>query len=276
MPAYDWYVSLRGDLSATVARGCIAETWGLPIESVEVWDRLPRQGVYDLRCVHLNRVIAVEAKLVMDEDLERMLRRIERLGFRPDLRLARRWTVVLRHGTDVRAAIAELPDVLARMEAHGWVDRLGYGQARRAGFADDFDSRGITGTWSTPTRTGKASGFVLRSQAVWAFPEALPDLSAFVSDLFADETSGLVRDLRRQLSTGSDADERHAFLVIGHEYPHSWQLSRCLSRDLPSEPPRLPAPINGVWLASFAADSRVLACLPTLGWIVGRHSCSSD
>jgi hypothetical protein len=42
------------------------------------------------------------------------------------------------------------------------------------------------------------------------------------------------------------------------------QLSQNLKRDLPADPLRLPAPIDRVWLAGFAADTRIVAWLPGL------------
>ena len=258
------------DLSATLARTCIAATLEIPVEEIETWDCQGRQGVHDLRFEYQNRLIAVEAKLVIHEELERMIHRIKRAGYTPDLGLSRRWTVLLRHGADIREARTGLPAVLTQMEEHGWTDRLGYSRARLAGLADELDRLGVTNTWSGPPRTDDAGGFSLRPQSVWAFPDAVADLSIFVSDLLADETSELVHDLRRQLSTAADADERHAFLVVGHEHVQGWQLDQHLKRDLPSQPPRLPSPIDGVWLAGFTARTRVVAWLPAAGWIEGR------
>jgi hypothetical protein len=98
-------MTFGADLSATLARGYLAATLGLSIEALEVWDCQGRQGVCGLRHEHRNRLVAVGAKLVIDEDLERMVRRINRVRYTPDPRLGRRWTVVLRHGADVRRAV---------------------------------------------------------------------------------------------------------------------------------------------------------------------------
>ena len=55
----------------------------------------------------------------------------------------------------------------------------------------------------------------------------------------------------------AEADERHAFLFVGVEYPEGWPLQGMAGGPeviaLPAAAPRLPGPIDGLWLASFLA-----------------------
>jgi hypothetical protein len=89
-----------------------------------------------------------------------------------------------------------------------------------------------------------------------------------------------VRKLHRQLRD-ADADERHAFLFVGWEYPVVWSLNRASDQyagaQLPAKSPALPEPINGVWLASMSLLTRVIAWLPERAeWIEGRRGDDSD
>jgi hypothetical protein len=65
--------------------------------------------------------------------------------------------------------------------------------------------------WSQPPTARHPAGFVLDPEPRSGWEGAIPDLSVFVSNLLADETSQLVQDLRRQLKVAGDVDERHAF-----------------------------------------------------------------
>jgi hypothetical protein len=140
----------RQDPSAALARRYIAATLGLREDVVEPWDTGGRQGAYDLRYKHHGRVVAVEAKGVVDYDFRLMGARIGRSPYTPEPRLDRLWIVDLRHGADVQAARRGLPDILAHLEARGWNDQLAYRAARWAGLADDLDRLGVTGMWSQP------------------------------------------------------------------------------------------------------------------------------
>jgi len=260
----------RQDPSAELARRYIAATLGIPEDEVEQWDTGGRQGAYDLRYKHHGRAVAVEAKSVVDYDFRLMGARIGRSPYTAEPRLDRLWIVDLRHGAEVQAARSGLPDILAQVEARGWYDQLAYRAARWAGLAEDLDRLDVTGMWSQPPTEKHPAGFVLHPEPVGAWEAAIPDLSTFVSSLLGDTGSQLVQDLRRQLGAAQDADERHAFLLVGWEHVEGWQLMQWARRDLPSQPPRVPGPIDGVWLATFAADTRVVAWLPGAGWVEGR------
>ena len=227
--------------------------------------------MYDLRYGYQGRVVAVEARSVVDYDVRLMGARIARAPYVASQRLGRLWVVDLRHGADVRLARDGLPDVLEQLETRGWHDRHAYRLARWAGLGDELDRLAVTGLWSQPPTVRHPPGFVLHPEPWGAWEGAISDLSAFVSNLLADETSQLVQDMRRQLNADGDVDERHAFLVIGWEHVEGWPLMWHDRRDLPSDSPRLPTPIDGVWLASFSAGTRVVAWLPRVGWIEGRN-----
>lgn len=75
--------------------------------------------------------------------------------------------------------------------------------------------------------------------------------------------------LRHQLAA-ADADERHAFLILG------WEMmeAQCLidkdeSEALPGGDPTIPRPIDAIWITTTARGSQVLAWLPTVGWMHG-------
>ena len=99
----------------------------------------------------------------------------------------------------------------------------------------------------------------------------MPDvraLPAFASRMIAGAEGA---KLREQLGR-AEADERHAVLFIGWEYMESWCLSVPRDDDqdlLPVDDPQLAGPVDGVWLASTATDTRVIAWLPDRGWIAG-------
>jgi hypothetical protein len=256
------------DLSAALARKYVAATLGVDVEE---WDRDGRQGAYDLRCELNGRSVAVEAKSVVDEDFRRMGARISALGYVREERLGRLWVVYLRHGADVRAARRGLPALLGAFETRGWDNSVRW----RLALADDerldeeADRLAVTGAWSHEPTEKHPPGFYVQPESWGDWPGARRDLSSYVGDLLGDEDSGIVRDLRRQLGA-AHADERHAFLVVGWEFTEGWSLTDP-EIDLPAEPPRLPSPIDGVWLASFSSGTRVVAWLPGRGWIEGRR-----
>jgi hypothetical protein len=78
--------------------------------------------------------------------------------------------------------------------------------------------------------------------------------------------------LRRQLRQ-AQAEERHAFLFIGHEHTEGWPLMKEHGEGdemaLPTTTPTLPEPIDGLWLTGWSSSSRVIAWLPQNGWIEG-------
>ena len=95
--------------------------------------------------------------------------------------------------------------------------------------------------------------------------EALP---AFISDVLAQPH---MARLCRQLADAR-VDERHAFLFVGWEHMESLLLHSRETPELPTATPKLPEPIDGLWLASLSEATRVLAWVPHRGWFEGRTS----
>jgi hypothetical protein len=106
----------------------------------------------------------------------------------------------------------------------------------------------------------------------------LEQLVDFASTCLASDRREMQR-LRQQLRD-AEADQRHAFLFVGWEYPEGWPLKGTAEGPaviaLPPVSPRLPEPIDGLWLASFSLRTRVLAWLPDRdGWIEGKRGDQS-
>jgi hypothetical protein len=251
---------------ADLAAKYIAATLGV---EVQPWDRCSRQGAHNLRFEHNGRSVAVEVKAVVDQDLREMDSAIARAGYVADSRLTRLWIVNLRHGAHIGDARRGLPVLLAQLEARGWLDHLAWRETRRSELGAELDRLGISGLGnqeSTPVHPG---GFTMLPTPLGEWDAHIPTLPAFVGDLLGDDASTLVKDLRRQLGAAT-TDERHAFLFVGWEHPVVWPLMTS-SGDLPVNPPTLPSPIDGVWIASFSSETRVLAWLPGTGWIERRR-----
>jgi hypothetical protein len=102
-----------------------------------------------------------------------------------------------------------------------------------------------------------------------AFEPGIDALSAFAGGLLESQSKPMVT-LRRQLQD-ADADERHAFLFIGKEFTEGSPLMPHADDEivLPTTPPMLPAPIDGLWLTSESVVTRVITWLPRRGWIEG-------
>jgi hypothetical protein len=259
-----------GDLSADLAQRYIAATLGV---QVDPWDCDGRQGVYDLRYYdRTGRLVAVEAKSVLDEALQVMTARIGRTRYVEVPSLQRRWRVNLDHAADVRLAKNAMPALLEQLEQRGWHDRLAWRRARfDKQLREEIGRLSVSGLLSLEPTQMFPPGFHLRPEGWGAWAGSIPSFSTFVSERLADEDSKLVQDLHRQLGAAAEADERHAFLVIGAEFIEGWPLMASVGDALPSDPPILPADIDGVWLASFSSKTRVVAWLPDRGWIEGRR-----
>jgi len=137
-----------------------------------------------------------------------------------------------------------------------------------------LDQLGISLLWPAPPTERHPRGFCLMA-APWGGPapdiDALP---AFASSLLGSGSREM-KTLRRQLRD-ADADERHAFLFVGWEFMEAWPLYLTGREfedeiELPTSPPVLPEPIDGLWLASMSEQlTRIIAWLPGSGrWIEG-------
>jgi hypothetical protein len=255
------------DWMASRAKDYITATLGVHVEDC---DREGRQGVYDLRYTQHGRTAAVEVKAVVDPTLRKMDAAINRAGYIAEPRLRRLWVVHLEHGAHIGVARAQLPALLVEFEQRRWLDHAALTVARTAGFGPQLGELKLRSMWSQPPTADHPPGFALLPEGRWTWEGQVPDPAEFVTDLLSDENSRLVRDLVRQLGAARDVAERHAFLLLGWEYPSAWPLLTP-GGNLPTEAPQLPEPIDGLWLATFSPDTRVIAWLPERGWIEGRQ-----
>jgi hypothetical protein len=255
----------REDRAAGLARQYIEATLNVPVET---WDRDGRQGAHDLRYDHEGRSTAVEVKLVVDADYRVMAQRIAKTGYVPDSRLTRMWDLRLKHRARVDQALRDVPDLLMHLEQRGWLDRpLWVLRKSDPVTAARLDRLGVTSLWSQRPTLRHPPGFYLMPESWGSWEQGVEALPAFVSDLLAEPHMAPVR---RQLAD-AEADERHAFLLLGWEHMESVLLHSRETRELPVAAPKLPEPIDGLWLASLSKTTRVLAWAPHRGWFEGRR-----
>jgi hypothetical protein len=261
------------DVIAAYAAKFIGATLGV---EVEPWDVGGRQGAHDLRYEHEGRVVAVEVKSLLDADFQQMQAEINRREYQPVDRLKRFWIVHLRHGANVRAVRQHLPDVLVLLDEIGYEDlplrRL---RQRLPNVAARLDALGVRRVSPTAPTERHPGGYLLLPTSWGGFgTDDLDQLVDFASTCLASDRREMQR-LRQQLRD-ADADERHAFLLVGSEYPEGWSLKGTAPGPdviaMPPAAPRLPEPIDGLWLASFSFLTRVIAWLPGRGgWIEGQR-----
>ena len=67
----------------------------------------------------------------------------------------------------------------------------------------------------------------------------------------------------------AEVDERDAVLLLGWNTWGSVLLHSGEARD-PAAAPKLPEPIDGLWLASLSKATRVFVWVPHRGWFEGR------
>jgi hypothetical protein len=266
------------DVLARYAAQYIGATLGVRVER---WDTGHRQGAHDLRYEAGGRTVAVEVKSVVDAGFRQMGAEIDRQEYQPCDRLTRFWIISVRHGAMIRDLRAQLPGLLVLLEDVGYEGRpLWMLRQKLPTVAEWLDELGVRALHPTPPTAVHPGGFLLLPEPWGKFgDDNLDDIVGFVNSWFA---SGLpeVRKLHRQLRD-ADADERHAFLFVGWEYPVVWSLNRASDQyagaPLPAKSPALPEPINGVWLASMSLLTRVIAWLPERAeWIEGRRGDDSD
>jgi hypothetical protein len=255
----------RADWAAELARQYIEATLRVPVET---WDRDARQGAHDLRYDHEGRSIAVEVKLVVDADYRALEKRIAKTGYMRDSRLTRMWDLRLKHRARVDQALRDVPDLLMHLEQRGWQDRRLWDLRKSDPVtAASLERLGVTSLWSQRPTLKHPPGFYLMPEPWGSWEQGIESLPAFVSDLLAEPHMGR---LRRQLAD-AEVDERHAFLLLGWEHMESVLLHSRETRELPVAAPKLPEPIDGLWLASLSETKRVLAWVPHRGWFEGRR-----
>ena len=93
------------------------------------------------------------------------------------------------------------------------------------------------------------------------------NLAEFAENQLRSENLAKLRtQLDRNLIT---ADERHAFLIVCLTDLAHIPLTSAADGELPKVVPSLPDPIDAVWLVSDRADARIVAWLPSQGWLEG-------
>jgi hypothetical protein len=185
-----------------------------------------------------------------------------------DSRLTRMWDLRLKHRARVDQALRDVPDLLEHLEQRGWQDRrLLHLRKSDPVTAGHLDRLGVTSLWSQRPTLKYPPGFYLMPESWGGWEQGIEALPVFVSDLLAEPHMARVH---RQLAD-AEADERHAFLLLGWEHMESVLLHSQETRELPAAAPKLPEPIDGLWLASLSETTRVLAWVPHRGWFEGRR-----
>ena len=255
----------REDWAAELARQYIEATLKVPVET---WDRDARQGAHDLRYDQEGRSTAVEVKLVVDADYRALEKRIAKAGYVRDSRLTRTWSLRLKHRTRVDQALRDVPNLLMHLEQRGWQDRRLWDLRKSDPVtAARLERLGVTSLWSQRPTLKHPPGFYLMPEPWGGWEQGIESLPAFLSDLLADPH---MSRLRRQLAD-AEVDERHAFLFLGWEHMESVLLHSRDTRELPVAAPKLPEPIDGLWVASLSETTRVAAWVPRRGWFEGRR-----
>jgi hypothetical protein len=153
----------------------------------------------------------------------------------------------LKHRARVDQALRDVPDLLMHLEQRGWQDRRLW-ELRKSDpvTAASLERLGVTSLWSQRPTLKHPPGFYLMPEPWGSWEQGIESLPAFVSDLLAEPQGGR---LRRQLAD-AQVDERHAFLLLGWEHMESLLLHSRETRELPAAAPKLPEPIDGLWVAS--------------------------
>lgn len=250
----------RVDGPTRVARACIVRTLGV---EVQLWDAEGRQGAHDLRFEWAGHTVAVETKLVVDNTQREAESVAGELGYTLEPRLASSWTIDHEHRARFRRAHRALPDLLRRAEQIGWAggDIRSLRSIDRP-LHDEMGDLGISIASRHAATEKHPPGFYVMPSGWGGAVPSIEVLPRFAGDLLSGPK---MSKLRRQLRE-AEADERHAFLFIGWEYMEAVSLSDS-GTDLPNSEPSLPDSVDGVWLAATTSTSRVIAWLPSQGWV---------
>ncbi len=230
------------------------------------WDKDGRQGAYDLRFVIDGRSVAVEVKRLVNQQFRRATAAADQAGYTLDDRMTRSWHAWLEFSASWKAVRAEIPALLVELEEIDWQGRRPREtQVGRPIVHDSLARLGVVNVFSFDPTEKHPPGFYLMPSPWGGGVPGIDTLPAFVARKLASQDVG---KLLQQLAA-ADADERHAFLFVGWEHMEHICLSRAEQVDLPDTDPALPPPIDGVWLASTEAGSRLIAWLPDGGWVNG-------
>lgn len=254
----------NSDPFAAYARGCIKATLGV---DVECWDQEGRQGAYDLRYVHGGQVVAIEVKRVVKESYRKAEQAEADIGYTRDERLSRRWHLRLDQSARWKSVRQAVPELIREIELAGWEHHpLWRLESADRHMYQKLKSLKVTAMWSDPPTDQHPPGFLLMRRGSAGFDRGVDYLVEFACEKLTGKEGDT---LRRQLGN-ANATERHAFLFIGdEEYIEETAPLRSSSEELPSSPPRLPTPVDGLWLTGDWAGARLIAWLPDRGWLNG-------
>lgn len=251
------------DPSADLAKRCISSLLGVHVEH---WDVPPRQGAYDLRYERAGRTVAVEVKLLVNSDYRAAETEAAKTGYVKSSDLTSSWMVDLHHAASWKKARRALPDLLMELETLGWPGGGDFWRLRSA--ASELRVRlgnfGVDSAWPVEPTEMHPPGFYLMP-AGWG--GGVPDVDALPDFLDQQLASESMSKLRQQLAA-ADADEKHAFFVVGWEHMIVGAMTDA-SQALPAEAPDLVDGVDALWVTPMTTGSRVLAWLPDEGW---RHA----
>jgi hypothetical protein len=202
----------REDWAAELARQYIGATLNVPVDT---WDKGGRQGAHDLRYELKGRSVAVEVKLVVDEEYRALERRIADTGYVRDARLSRKWDIRLKRGARFNRVVREIPTILMRLEQLGWRNEPLWQLRNIDDETEEILERlRVTSISNYPPTLKHPPGFYLMPQPWGDWDKGIEELPTFVSGLLA---SPQMERLRIQLAN-AETDARHAFLFIGWEH----------------------------------------------------------
>ncbi|MEV6513448.1 hypothetical protein AB0M61_46030 [Streptomyces sp. NPDC051642] len=247
------------DAAAHMAGRCVSSTLGVEVLAN---DADGRQGAYDLALTHEERTIAVEVKLVVDPRHRAAGTKSNQLGYTRQPSLTYVWLVYLSPDKNWKRALARIPTLLAELEGRGLLPEFAhYFWQHDLNLYIEFEQLGIDSLSCVPSTEKHPPGYYVM-QASWG--GIVPELENVVSSACELMSSPNMSKLRQQLAE-AETDERHAFLIYGWEYMEAIPLS--YEGPLPSDPPKLPKGIDGVWLSTTATSSPTIAWIPERGWV---------
>lgn len=266
------YLGMMGlDQGGLVAKACVEAVLAAP---VIIHDDGSRNGAYDLRTTIDGKVVAIEAKRIVERDLR------EDIAARPDLFLSDKlrywWRVILRRGTRFRTAPVQLETILSHVEdlsPEPWSGQSPWDLfAERRDLTADLLGAGVemlVAHEPLPEVRPPCIEIVIASST--SSPVHIDGLVDLVEQELRD--SNVTSKLRRQLTNAESVDERHAFLAYGWDRNgyHLLRPDDTWDGTLPSREPDLPEWLDGVWVTALVPKSKVLAWLPSRGWIAGLH-----
>lgn len=177
------------------------------------------------------------------------------------------WFVYLNERVRVRKLAIRLPDLVHRLERAGELfdHRVDRHRTRSSSFAKEINRLGIDMMAAGPEAVGDAQVNYVLPGAEGPATVDLARLVEWCGEFLHDPRRA---DVRRKLAA-TGAPERHVFVVVS--WATEWAVLHALSRDargmVPDIPPPLPAEVTHLWLLGTGPADRLIAWLPTRGWI---------